>query len=121
MRYIIPDSQIPGYHLRWEEITVKFMHLGDLHIGKLLGDFDLYDDTYIRQLHLLQSFNQDNKLFLNKDSVAQFYAISYDDNYDFGENKDLTTFAKNIHDNLKDMQNLEKYKELYTWILNKRY
>lgn len=23
---------------------MKFMHLGDLHIGKLLGDFDLYDD-----------------------------------------------------------------------------
>ena len=80
-------------------------------------EFDLYNESYIQQLHSLQSINQNNELFLNKDSVAQFYAILYDNNYTF-EDKNLTTFAKNIHNNLKTMQNPEKYKELYDWILN---
>ena len=83
---------------------------------------DLYDENYIeRQLYSLQFFNQNNELFLNKDSAAQFYAISYDYNYDFGDNTSLTEFAKKIHNNLKTMQNPEKTDELYTWILNKRY
>ena len=27
-----------------EEADMKFLHLGDLHLGKSLGDFDLIDD-----------------------------------------------------------------------------
>ena len=106
-KYINFAEQNINYNLEFQDVITYYT----------INDFDLYDESYIQQLHSLQSINQNNELFLNKDSVAQFYAILYDNNYTF-KDKNLTTFAKNIHNNLKTMQNPEKYKELYDWILN---
>ena len=106
-KYINFAEQNINYNLEFQDVITYYT----------IDDFDLYDESYIQQLHSLQSINQNNELFLNKDSVAQFYAILYDNNYTF-EDKNLTTFAENIHNNLKTMQNPEKYKELYDWILN---